>query len=66
MENGAITIRWDIKDVIQVCPSLSPSEAESVLQFVEDNHDGNEGVNWNVIKSAARELFPDRIDLERE
>jgi hypothetical protein len=66
MENGVITITWDVKDVMQICPSLSRSESESVLQFVEDNHDGNEGVTWNVIKSAARELFPDRIDLERE
>lgn len=65
MENGIILIRWSVADVQSVCPSLSNAEAEQVLKFVEDNHDGNVGVTWSVLRSAARELFPDRVDLER-
>ena len=48
-----ITITWHISDVMELRPGLTASQARTILRYVEDNHDGNVGINYDVISSAA-------------
>jgi hypothetical protein len=52
-----IHITWDIYDVLSIRPDLTELQASEILQFVEKNHDANEGINWGVIEIAIDILF---------
>jgi len=43
------TIRWSITDVQSVDPSLTEQQAREVLEWLEETHDANEGINWMTI-----------------
>jgi hypothetical protein len=53
-----IAINWYISDVKQVRPDLTNDQAQAVLQCIRDNHDANEGVNWDVIEHTAQDMYP--------
>ena len=57
-DNKQIAIVWSIEDVKSVRKDLSDEQAIKVLKFVENNHDANIGVNWDVLEGAASELYP--------
>jgi hypothetical protein len=59
-----ITIKWQIEDVQSVRPDLSDEEANEVLGALENNHDANVGINWEVIEYAADNLFPEPDNLQ--
>jgi hypothetical protein len=59
-----IVIKWQIEDVQSVRPDLSDDEANEVLGSLEDNHDANVGINWEVIEYAADNLFPEPANLQ--
>jgi hypothetical protein len=46
----SISITWNIEDVLSLDNSLNNEECISVLQAIEDNHDCNIGINWDVIQ----------------
>lgn len=48
-----ITISWSTEDVQSVRPDLTDEQAATVLDYVLDNHDANEGINWGVLECAA-------------
>ncbi len=48
-----ITITWHISDVMELRPELTASQARTILRYVQENHDGNVGINYEVITSAA-------------
>jgi hypothetical protein len=48
---------WDIEDVQSKRPSLTDDQAREVLDRVEDNHDANYGINWEIIDVNIDELF---------
>ena len=52
-----ITISWSTEDVQSVRPDLTDEQAATVLDYVLDNHDANEGINWGVLENAADMLF---------
>ncbi len=52
-----ITIKWDIYDVLAVCPYLTQQQACQVLAHICKNHDAAIGVDWDVIESAVSDLL---------
>ena len=53
-----IAIIWDIYDVQSLRPDLDDNEAMQVLSAVDDKHDANIGINWDVIQFWADDLYP--------
>jgi hypothetical protein len=54
-----ISETWSVEDVQSVHPELTDEQAMAVLQKVLDKHDASIGINWDVIETWARELFPE-------
>lgn len=54
----SIAIRWYISDVQDTRPDLSKKKCIDVLDYLDRNHDANQGINWEVIKIVADTLFP--------
>ena len=53
-----ITITWWTDDVLSVAPNLTNAEASEVLLLAKRTHDANVGINWDVLKCCADQLFP--------
>jgi hypothetical protein len=53
-----ISFEWDVRDIKCVRPQLTKEPCCQVLAAVEHNFDASIGVNWDVIKECADELFP--------
>ena len=53
-----ITISWHIDDVKAVRPELTDEQARDVLGRVNKCHDANIGINWDVLRAVADDLFP--------
>ena len=56
--SNTIKITWHIYDVINVRPDLNDEQAMCVLEEVKRKHDAIVGVNWDVLKIWADELYP--------
>lgn len=54
-----MSVSWSIQDVQAERPDLSDDQARDVLAYVIDNHDANNGVNWEAINYASYVLFGD-------
>jgi hypothetical protein len=63
-ETDFIVIKWQIEDVQSIRPDLSDDEAYEVLVYLDDNHDANIGISWDVIEYAADYLFPEPPNLQ--
>jgi hypothetical protein len=61
-----IAIIWDIDDVQSLRPDLDDNEAMQVLSAVDDKHDANIGINWDVIQFWADDLYPQDEETEEE
>ena len=55
-----ISIKWSTQDVLSVREDLTSEQANAVLREVERTHDAENGVNWEVIKTIASLLYPER------
>ena len=55
---------WHIEDVLSIRPDLTDDQAVAVLQFLEDEFDANNGINWDVIEYSAEYCFPKENDDE--
>jgi hypothetical protein len=51
-----ISIKWSHEDILSIDNSLTKTQAIKVLRYLEDNHDSNVGINWEVIKEALNYL----------
>jgi hypothetical protein len=64
-EKSPVVCGWTVEDMHtaakQINQTISPDQAEELLELVEDNFDANCGVNWQSIQS----LLLDNI-LERD
>ena len=58
--NCQIAILWSIFDVQTVRPDLSNKKAYAVLKKAEKMHDSDQGINWDILKIWADELFPQK------
>lgn len=45
-----IAIIWDVEDVQMLNPELDDYQAMTILETVQNKHDANIGVNWDVIQ----------------
>lgn len=57
--NTQIAIIWDVDDVQVIRPDLSDEQAMEVLRHAKRYHDANMGINWDVLKVWADELYPE-------
>lgn len=57
-DDDEIAITWTVDDVMYEREDLSESQAREVLKAVKRNHDAEIGVNWDVIRTHADEMFP--------
>lgn len=55
---SSIALIWSIEDVHEIRPDLSDEQAMHVLKTIQEKHDGNLGVNWDVLNFWADELYP--------
>jgi hypothetical protein len=53
-----ISIEWDVTDVKSCRPQLSKKQCQEVLAVLENNHDAQAGINWEVVEECADDLFP--------
>ena len=63
-KNHFITVTWNINDVWDVAPNLTPEQALEVLHNVKRAHDENRPSNWDLILNTALELFGDSYSEE--
>jgi hypothetical protein len=52
-----VSFDWDIDDVNNVRPDLTPDQAMSVLERINKLYDPNVGVNYDTIRMTAIDLF---------
>lgn len=52
-----VSFVWDIDDVFEVRPDLTPDQAMTLLERVNKLYDPNVGVNYNTIRMTAYDLF---------
>lgn len=57
--HGYIANLWHIDDVKEIRPDLTPEQCMEVLSQCEDKHDANIGINWDVLRFHADNLFPE-------
>ena len=58
-DRGWIAIFWSYEDVLSVRPDLSRDQAWDVLASCRKYHDAEIGINWEVLKVVADDLFPE-------
>jgi len=58
-ESYFIDIRWSTEDVQIVRPDLDFSECVKVLDYVQENHNAEVGINWDVLLESANVLYPE-------
>jgi hypothetical protein len=52
VEHEMYTLKTKGGDFLALRPELTASQARTILRYVEENHDGNVGINHDVIPSA--------------
>ncbi len=58
-----IYVSWNDEDVLSIASKLTEQQVSDVLEYVDDNHDADVGINWEVLREAVIKLFgPDFID----
>ena len=58
-KSGWIASLWHAEDVQALRPDLTFEQSMEVLERCMDRHDAEIGINWNVIRIHADDLFPD-------
>ena len=59
-EDDEISIVWSVDDVKEQCGWLTDEQARDVLHNLKHKHDGEIGINWDVITITAQILFGER------
>ena len=54
---GYVAILWHVDDVKQERPDLSDDQAMAVLRKAEHDHNADIGLNWDVLRGHADELY---------
>ena len=55
-----ISIIWQVTDVLTQNALLTREEAMDVLEYIDNNHDANIGVTWEVIQYAIEYRYPEK------
>lgn len=54
----SIAVKWGIEDIQSIRPDLTDEQASTVLQAADRCHDAEIGINWDVLRFHADDLFP--------
>ena len=57
-----VLFEWHCADVQTVRPDLTDEQALDVLLTAKHYHDANVGINWDVLKIWADELYPRKVE----
>jgi hypothetical protein len=57
---------WDIDDVKEVRPDLTPEQAMDVLTQCKRNHDAEVGMSWDTIRINADDMYPKPEDNDEQ
>ena len=60
LAQGQICSIWSFEDVQEVRPDLTKAQCIEVLKRCDRRHDATIGINWEVIRIHADDLFPKR------
>jgi len=55
-----ISIIWEVTDVLTQNALLTREEAMDVLEYIDNNHDANIGVTWEIIQYAIEYRYPEK------
>jgi hypothetical protein len=55
---GYLAAIWCVEDVQSVRPDLTDGQCREVLQQCHRIHDATVGINWDVLRFVADDLFP--------
>ena len=55
-----ISIIWEVTDVLTQNALLTREEAMDVLEYIDNSHDANIGVTWEVIQYAIEYRYPEK------
>ena len=56
--NTQIAVIWSVEDVKSIRSELDDEQAMRVLWYCKEFHDAEIGINWDVISTAAEDLYP--------
>jgi fructose-1,6-bisphosphatase len=60
INDDTIGIFWGVEDVFEICPYItSKVDARKVLSQTVRYHDATIGVDWDILESHGRDLFPE-------
>ena len=59
-----VAISWSIEDVKNDRPDLTDEECLDVLHVAIDEHDANNGINWDVLQYHTNRLYPLEEDMD--
>ena len=66
LEGECIAMLWTVEDIHGLRPDLTDEQAMNVLITASENHDANDGVNWDVLHHWATDLYGKEIELEEK
>lgn len=55
-EKNTICIEWGVDDIRSLGYTCTDEEGMEVLDAVKNNHDANQGINWDVLKEYCEEF----------
>lgn len=55
----SIAVAWGVEDVQSIREDLSDEQASAVLQAADRCHNAEVGINWDVLRTIADDLFPE-------
>ena len=61
-KSGWIASLWHIDDVQELRPDLTFEQCSEVLQQCLNPHNAEIGINWDVIRMHADDLFPEPLN----
>lgn len=60
----SIAVEWCVEDVQSIRPDLTDEQAGAVLQAADRCHNAEVGINWDVLRFHADDLFPEEEDID--
>jgi hypothetical protein len=61
---GYIVVLWNTDDVLEMRPDLTDEQCKEVLRQCDRKHDAGIGINWDIIRIHADDLFPEPEEIE--
>lgn len=62
----SIAVKWCVEDVQSIRPDLTDDQDGAVLQAADRCHNAEVGINWDVLRFHADELFPEEDSDQAE